>query len=295
MSAAPNYVYNSRRPATIRLFLLLPLLVLLVFGCNRTSTDPALLNTLPEIVDYNFHIKPILSDRCFTCHGPDENTREAELRLDTPEGMFAALASSGKAIVPGKVHKSELTKLIQHEDPEEVMPPHGLEPLSVICRGRQVIPIDETPLLSACQARVVAHRRAIASAQGLIADKLKECIESDPITDKYFRISIEVYNAYPYAVFNLISRSAPTLSDETVSVEFRTWLEKWPVDKYYIHFHVNSDGDDSCAMAQRLAKEHGFQVHNSPAPRGYQHRVRLDKGFLFQGKPQTLICVGQAH
>ena len=105
------------------LYALVPVLVL--SGCSRTAVDPALEDTLPAIVDYNFHIKPILSDRCYTCHGPDENTREADLRFDTPEGLFAALSSDDrkKAIVPGKAHKSELVNRILHDDPEEVMPP----------------------------------------------------------------------------------------------------------------------------------------------------------------------------
>lgn len=80
--------------------------------------------TLPEQVDFNFHIKPILSDRCFACHGPDDNARKADLRLDTPEGAFAALAESGnRAIVPGKLRRSEAYHRLVSEDPEEQMPP----------------------------------------------------------------------------------------------------------------------------------------------------------------------------
>src|SRR5690554_8070134 len=47
--------------------------------------------SLPEKIDFNYHIKPILSDRCFACHGPDKNTIEAGLRLDLEETAFAAL------------------------------------------------------------------------------------------------------------------------------------------------------------------------------------------------------------
>lgn len=47
--------------------------------------------TVPEKVDFNVHVKPILSDRCFFCYGPDDKKREAELRLDTKEGAFRAL------------------------------------------------------------------------------------------------------------------------------------------------------------------------------------------------------------
>ena len=53
------------------------------------TIDPA---DLPEIVDFNFHVKPILSDRCFKCHGPDASARQAELRFDREEDAFAQLA-----------------------------------------------------------------------------------------------------------------------------------------------------------------------------------------------------------
>lgn len=81
--------------------------------------------SLPKQVDFNFHIKPILSDRCFACHGPDEKARKAELRLDTEEGAFAVLDSSAQtyAIVPGSSKKSLLIQRIMSADPEEVMPP----------------------------------------------------------------------------------------------------------------------------------------------------------------------------
>ncbi len=80
---------------------------------------------LPDTVDFNFHIKPILSDRCFKCHGPDENARKADLRLDIPEEAFASLDSLGNqfAIDPGNISKSVLVHRISSLDEEKVMPP----------------------------------------------------------------------------------------------------------------------------------------------------------------------------
>ncbi|MCK8492035.1 DUF1553 domain-containing protein [Spirosoma sp. RP8] len=78
---------------------------------------------LPEKVDYNLHVKPILSDRCFACHGPDKAKQQAGLRLDTPEGAYEALAKSGHtAIVPGNLAKSEFARRIITTDLDEVMP-----------------------------------------------------------------------------------------------------------------------------------------------------------------------------
>ncbi|WP_297337837.1 PSD1 and planctomycete cytochrome C domain-containing protein [Algoriphagus sp.] len=76
-------------------------------------------------VSYNFHIRPILSDKCFTCHGPDANKREANLRLDQEESAFKALEESpGKfALVKGDILNSEVYHRITSQDPSELMPP----------------------------------------------------------------------------------------------------------------------------------------------------------------------------
>ncbi len=98
-------------------------------GCNRTESSSVISDSLqavlPDQVDFNFHVKPILSDRCFACHGPDPNTREGNLRLDTEEGAFAAIDSLGErhAIVKGNLNKSMLFQRIVSKDPDEMMPP----------------------------------------------------------------------------------------------------------------------------------------------------------------------------
>jgi len=76
-------------------------------------------------VDFNFQIRPLLSDRCFKCHGPDEKSRKAKLRLDTAEGAYALLDKDEgtHAIVPGHVDRSEMVRRITSTDPDEKMPP----------------------------------------------------------------------------------------------------------------------------------------------------------------------------
>ncbi|HXG13215.1 MAG TPA: PSD1 and planctomycete cytochrome C domain-containing protein, partial [Gemmataceae bacterium] len=74
-------------------------------------------------VDFNRHIRPILSENCFACHGPDAKQRKAKLRLDTKEGAFGELRSGLRAIVPGKSAESELIARITSDDPAFVMPP----------------------------------------------------------------------------------------------------------------------------------------------------------------------------
>ena len=73
-------------------------------------------------VDFRRDVMPILSDNCLECHGPDEATREADLRLDTPEGAFTEIF--GRApIVPGDPDESEVIYRITTRDSEERMPP----------------------------------------------------------------------------------------------------------------------------------------------------------------------------
>ncbi|MEX2310516.1 MAG: DUF1553 domain-containing protein [Pirellulales bacterium] len=72
---------------------------------------------------YRRDVLPLLSDRCFKCHGPDSATREAGLRLDQPEVATAALESGATAIVPGDPLRSALVERIESADPDLAMPP----------------------------------------------------------------------------------------------------------------------------------------------------------------------------
>jgi hypothetical protein len=88
-------------------------------ACGRRAPDVA---GVPPVVDFNFHVKPILSDRCFKCHGPDERTRKASLRLDRKEVAFGELPSGHRAIVPGRPGSSALVSRILSTDPKVLMP-----------------------------------------------------------------------------------------------------------------------------------------------------------------------------
>ena len=73
-------------------------------------------------VDFTNQVRPILSEYCFHCHGPDKSTREAKLRLDLSEGALADLGGYS-AVVPGKPEDSELVFRLHSGDEEELMPP----------------------------------------------------------------------------------------------------------------------------------------------------------------------------
>ncbi|MGC6448901.1 MAG: DUF1549 domain-containing protein, partial [Pirellulaceae bacterium] len=74
-------------------------------------------------VDFDRDIRPILSNNCFACHGPDQNTREAELRLDDKDSVFSDRDTP--LITPGKSSASELFRRISSTDENEMMPPAG--------------------------------------------------------------------------------------------------------------------------------------------------------------------------
>ncbi|HCR28846.1 MAG TPA: hypothetical protein DIV79_02360 [Opitutae bacterium] len=78
-------------------------------------------------LDFNRDIRPILSDNCFKCHGPDAQTREADLRLDTEVGAFADLGDGFFPIVKGKPDESEVIWRIETDDTEDLMPPADSE------------------------------------------------------------------------------------------------------------------------------------------------------------------------
>src|SRR5436190_8813560 len=74
-------------------------------------------------VDFNRDVRPILSDTCFTCHGPDDAKRKSGLRLDFKETAYKPAKSGKTAIVPGDVAHSELIRRITTADEDDRMPP----------------------------------------------------------------------------------------------------------------------------------------------------------------------------
>jgi hypothetical protein len=111
--------------------LLVLLLILAAFGCNTgVQTSKIVSNgentgSIPDKVDFTFHVKPIISDRCFKCHGPDKNAIEGGLSLNTAEDAYMALGEKKDhyAIVPGNIEKSELVNRIYTLDESLMMPP----------------------------------------------------------------------------------------------------------------------------------------------------------------------------
>jgi hypothetical protein len=100
------------------------ILLVTILSCSEKGSDSTPLSSGDQI-SYNFHIRPILSDNCFACHGPDENKRESGLRLDNAEGAYAALKETPgvHAIVPGKPAQSAIISRIESSDDSELMPP----------------------------------------------------------------------------------------------------------------------------------------------------------------------------
>lgn len=99
-------------PASLAAFTLLSLLIV---GRSASADEPS---PKPDTIDFNRDIRPILSENCYQCHGPDKNQRKADLRLDLRDSALE-LAS----IVPGKPEESELITRIFSDAADEVMPP----------------------------------------------------------------------------------------------------------------------------------------------------------------------------
>jgi hypothetical protein len=74
-------------------------------------------------VDFNREVRPILSDNCFACHGPDVQKIKGGLRLDLRDAALATAKSGKAAIVSGKPQESELVRRLETKDPDDVMPP----------------------------------------------------------------------------------------------------------------------------------------------------------------------------
>lgn len=96
--------------------------LLFCFGGVLLATFPQQTHAEDPKVDFNRDIRPILAKNCFACHGPDRESREADLRLDTAKGATEE-HDGRRAIVPGKPDSSELIARIESFDPDQAMPP----------------------------------------------------------------------------------------------------------------------------------------------------------------------------
>src|ERR1700685_3481850 len=106
------------------------LLLIFCLGCalfvfNACNHATSIEDQMPDVVSYNFNIRPILSDKCYKCHGPDASKRQAGLRLYKSESAFKALRDNPHAhvLVPGSPEMSELFRRISTNDTSEMMPP----------------------------------------------------------------------------------------------------------------------------------------------------------------------------
>ena len=103
-----SYSKDTRLPA-------LAILVACTFATRAHAAAP---------IDFNRQIRPILSNKCLHCHGPDAKERAADLQLDDRDSALAE-NGSGFTIVPGKPDESVLIERINSDDPDERMPPTG--------------------------------------------------------------------------------------------------------------------------------------------------------------------------
>jgi hypothetical protein len=96
-----------------------------VVAASQQQGRPSAAAPAADLVDYNWDIRPILSENCFQCHGPDDKARRANLRLDQRDGATRILneAAARRAVVPGEPDNSELLKRVTHANVALRMPP----------------------------------------------------------------------------------------------------------------------------------------------------------------------------
>ncbi|MBV8391147.1 MAG: PSD1 domain-containing protein [Mucilaginibacter sp.] len=129
-----NHRIADKRFAVICVAIAIAGTIISLSACHHASESSVAAEEIPDQVSYNFNIRPILSDKCFKCHGPDANKRQANLRLDIPESAYAALKDEPDkhALVPGDPGASELYRRITTKDSSDMMPTvkSNLKPLS---------------------------------------------------------------------------------------------------------------------------------------------------------------------
>ena len=97
--------------------------IILLTSCLGAAVLPG---AEPGQVDFNRDVRAILSDRCYKCHGPDSENRQADLRFDQGQDALQARSENGLLVIqPGRPTRSELYRRISSADPDVQMPPPG--------------------------------------------------------------------------------------------------------------------------------------------------------------------------
>ncbi|NOS71722.1 MAG: DUF1549 domain-containing protein, partial [Verrucomicrobia bacterium] len=150
-------------------------------------------------VDFNFQIRPLLSDRCFRCHGPDSSARKAKLRLDTLEGSRKELEDGWAVIKPGDANKSELVRRIFTTNEDDVMPPPA---------SHLTLSLAEKELLKRWVAEGGEFKQhwAFLPVEKVELPKLKRATKSSDPIDAFVRARLEKEKITP----------APQASHETL-------------------------------------------------------------------------------
>jgi Protein of unknown function (DUF1553)/Protein of unknown function (DUF1549)/Concanavalin A-like lectin/glucanases superfamily/Planctomycete cytochrome C len=142
-------------------------------------------------IEFNRDIRPILADQCFSCHGPDSNSRKADLRLDLREEVIAH-----GAILPGKANDSEFIRRILSSDPDEVMPPPD---------SHKKLTDDQRKMLQAwidAGAEYQAHWAFIAPTRPVLPEVKQGGWERNPI-DRFVLAKLEANGLSPNPQANL--------------------------------------------------------------------------------------------
>ena len=116
-------IYNRTKRFNVGLLICISSFLFSQCSINISPEVENEMGNLPDKIDFNYHVKPILSDRCYSCHGPDEKSRKAGLRLDIESIAFSKLESNNRAFVKGSISRSEGVHRILSNNPEIQMPP----------------------------------------------------------------------------------------------------------------------------------------------------------------------------
>jgi hypothetical protein len=126
--------------STKNAIILLWLTSYLIIGCKEQLPEYVAveLAKLPEKVQFSIHVKPILSDKCYSCHGPDEATRKGGMRFDTEDGLYKKSTNGTYAFVSENLKQSEAIQRIISDDPQYIMPPEDAH-LSLSSREKSIL------------------------------------------------------------------------------------------------------------------------------------------------------------